>query len=266
VGKRDRADARRVLQDAPYAIHYYTMRERAIYTRARYSGRPRFEGGGRGKEKSGGNPLWSLAQVRAAADRSPRVRTLGPRGLALSPLFFFLLPPPPLISVPSFASAPLRFAAQRFPFFREGSCANASPTFPIRVPLPKRPSSSKCHPPPSETLGISCRATSAFSQRSGLVSRADFNLFRSRLAFYIRRASSVGRKHRHEDTRLRHRNPSVALLEALILPARRSRRPRIGDVSPEHFSSGAGAFISLAVPQSVNLHRLDLHRGYHQMH
>lgn len=78
-------NARRVLQDAPYAIHYYTMRERGARSSKRAT-LALLRRGRKGRRKS----FMELAP--SAADRLPRVRTLGPRGLALplSSLLFVL--------------------------------------------------------------------------------------------------------------------------------------------------------------------------------
>lgn len=99
AGRRGRADARRVLQDAPYAIHYYTMQEYAVYTRARYSSRPRLEGGREKKRRK------SFMEPRASASGGgPLAARSHTRTTWIRPFssFFFLL----YLSLPSFRFCP----------------------------------------------------------------------------------------------------------------------------------------------------------------
>jgi len=241
------------------------MRERAIYTRARYSGRPRSEraGGGRGKgggkEKSGGNPLWSLAQVRAAADRSPRVRTLGPRGLALSPRSFFCLPLPSFRFSPSplcFAPRVPRTRRETLSFLPRGKLrerlANLSHALPFRFRNGHSRVASFLQNVTlaRETLGISCAELTSAFPRQRRDSLADFSRahFKSDLARTLRPSKRT--KSRREDTPLPYRDVRyVQSLESLILGralARRSRRPRLSATCRRNISQAARAHLSRA--------------------
>jgi hypothetical protein len=180
----------------------YNARARDLHKSPLYSGRPRSAGvaegraggGGRGKKRRK-SFMWGLAQVRAAADRSPRVRTLGPRGPRSFSSFF----PPPLLPPPR----PSRFSPSRtrsaFPSSeREVARTPRFQRFPYTSETATRgsPRSSKMSPSrggrsalAGERLPRSYDGEGSYSLRD--FSRADL---KSDLActFYIRRAPSLG--------------------------------------------------------------------------
>lgn len=119
-----RGDARRVLQDAPYAIHYYTMRAPSVLSAAEGCRSPVLAAPKQSPVATKSRKSFIYAITRRG-DHLPRVRTLGTRGARGFPFFLSSAGSlRPLVSSARFfsihGSRSPAFFLPFFPFFARG--------------------------------------------------------------------------------------------------------------------------------------------------